>query len=254
MAHRAADAARLEVAPRFRAPIEVEAKADATPVTVADRAAEQAMRRLIEEACPTHGIQGEEFGFARPEAEWIWHLDPIDGTKSFVTGTPMFGTLIGLRRGDNAVLGLMDQPVLRERWLAHGEAPTCFNGKPIRTRRCTALAEAVLFTSGANYMDPESRPGFERLSAATRFTRGSGDCYAYGLLAMGFVDVVVDGTMHPHDYAALIPIVENAGGAISGWRGEPLPFDHPSAVLAVGDPALQGRVIETLQAGTPGRP
>lgn len=248
LALRLADAAG-EVARRyFRAPIGVEAKADATPVTVADREAELAMRGLIEASVPAHGIQGEEFGAARLDAEWVWHLDPIDGNKSFVTGSPLFGTLIALRRHGAPVLGLIDQPILRERWLASGSEPTRLNGAAVRTRSCPDPKQAVLFTSGLEHFREGRTNAFWRIFDTVRFTRTSADCYAYGLLACGFVDLVMEADMKPHDYAALVPVVQNAGGVITDWHGRPLGFDGPHDVLAAGDPALHARILALMQA------
>lgn len=246
-AARLADAAADVIRPRFRVPIAVDIKSDASPVTEADRAAELAMRRLIEAERPDDGVQGEEFGHRDGAGDWHWILDPIDGTKSFVTGSTMFGTLIALTYRGEAALGLMHQPVTNERWLAHGAAPTTLNGDPVRGRACDRLGDAVVFTSGLEYYrDGDNRAVFERLHDATRFTRFSGDCYAVGLLAMGFVDIVIEGTMHVHDFAALVPIVENAGGRISDWQGRPLDMRRPSEVVAVGDPALHEAVIDVL--------
>lgn len=247
LAGRLADAAAAIVRPRFRVPIAVDIKSDASPVTEADREAELAMRRLIETERPDHGVQGEEFGDRDGVGEWHWILDPIDGTKSFVTGSTMFGTLIALTHRGEAALGLLDQPITNERWLAHGDTPTTLNGNPVQSRACGQLSEAVVFTSGLEYYrSDDKRAAFDRLYDATRFTRFSGDCYAVGLLAMGFVDIVIEGAMHVHDFAALVPIVENAGGRISDWQGRPLDMQNPSEVIAVGDPALHEAVIDML--------
>ncbi|MBM3491436.1 MAG: histidinol phosphate phosphatase [Alphaproteobacteria bacterium] len=245
-ADRLGDAARRVIRRRFRTPIAVDIKADASPVTLADKEAEQAIRRLIGRHYPSHGIQGEEFGISRPEAEWRWIVDPIDGTKSFMTGSPLFGTLIALMRRGRPVLGLMEQPILEERWLAHGGQPTTLNGQRIRPRRCPRLAEAVLYTSGLEYFQGHGEAGLRRLMAECRLTRFSADCYALGLMTLGFVDLVIEPRVHPHDYAALVPIVENAGGAMTDWQGRKLGYDRVGDFVAVGDRRLLAPALALL--------
>ena len=243
---RLADAAGAAIRPHFRQAIPVDAKADASPVTAADRESELAMRRLIEAERPEHGVQGEEFGISNPHAEWRWILDPIDGTKSFISGSPLFGTLIGLVRGREAALGLLDQPILGERWLAHGGEPTTLNGKAVRVRSCAGLAEATVYTSGLEYWRDDLWPAFERLYGACRLMRFSADCYAAGLLACGMVDLVVEAGMHPHDYAALVPIVENAGGLVTDFAGRPLDFVSRSGVICAGDGRAHAEAVALL--------
>jgi inositol-phosphate phosphatase/L-galactose 1-phosphate phosphatase/histidinol-phosphatase len=246
LSHRLADAAGAAIRPHFRQPLAIDAKADASPVTAADRESEQAMRRLIEAEQPKHGVQGEEFGISNPGAEWRWILDPIDGTKSFISGSPLFGTLIGLVRGREAALGLLDQPILGERWLAHGGEPTTLNGRPVRVRACEGLAQATVYTSGLEYWRADARPAFERLYEACRLMRFSADCYAVGLLACGFVDLVVEAGMHPHDYAALVPIVENAGGVATDFAGRPLDFVSRTGVICAGDARAHAEAVKLL--------
>ena len=246
LSHRLADAAAAAIRPHFRQPIAVDAKADSSPVTAADREAELAMRRIIEAEQPDHGLQGEEFGASNPHAEWRWILDPIDGTKSFITGSPLFGTLIGLVQGRDAALGLLDQPILGERWLAHGSEPTTLNGIPVRVRACEELAQATVYTTGPEYWSGEARAAFERLYGACRLMRFSADCYAAGLLACGFVDLVIECGMQPHDYAALVPIVENAGGIVTDLAGRPLDFASRTGVLCAGDSRAHAEAVKLL--------
>jgi inositol-phosphate phosphatase / L-galactose 1-phosphate phosphatase / histidinol-phosphatase len=246
LAHRLAAAAAAAVRPHFRQPLPVDAKADLSPVTAADREAELAMRAILEAERPAHGVQGEEFGVSNPHAEWRWILDPIDGTKSFISGSPLFGTLIGLVRGRDASLGLLDQPILGERWLAHGEAPTTLNGRPVRARPCAGLNQATVYTSGLEYWRNVGRDAFERLYGACRLMRFSADCYAAGLLACGFVDLLVEPDMHPHDYAALVPIVENAGGIATDFAGRPLDFTSRTGVLCAGDRRAHAEAVRLL--------
>lgn len=247
LAHRLADAAGAAIRTYFRRPFDLEHKQDTTLVTVADRAAETAMRAIIEREAPGHGIIGEEYGAERGAAEWVWQLDPIDGTNSFATGSPLFGTLIALLHRGEAVLGLMEQPILGERWLAHGGEPTTLNGRPCRVRPCAELADAIHYTSGPEYYAGGREPVLQRLVAATKLTRYSADCYAVGLLVGGHVDLVVETGLQAHDYAALVPIVENAGGVCSNWRGERHDMISDDDFVAAGDPALHAKVLEVLR-------
>jgi inositol-phosphate phosphatase/L-galactose 1-phosphate phosphatase/histidinol-phosphatase len=235
LALRLADAAGAEIRPHFRRPIIVEDKPDLTPVTVADRAAEAAMRELIEAHFPEHGIVGEEFGGVREDAEFVWVLDPIDGTKSFISGVPLFGTLIALTRRRRPILGIIDQPISRERWIGATGRPTMFNGAPIHCRACPALAAATLFATTPDMFKGDDRAVFARLSAAVKLVRFGADCYAYGLLAAGFIDLVLEASLKPYDFCAMVPIVEGAGGVATDWRGEALDLASDGRILVAGD-------------------
>jgi histidinol phosphatase-like enzyme (inositol monophosphatase family) len=249
-AEAAADLAGAAIRPLFRSALMVEAKGDASPVTEADRAAEQAMRGPLRERFPDHGILGEEFGAERAGAEWLWVLDPIDGTRAFVTGRPLFGTLIGLLHRGRPVLGLIDQPGIGERWIGAAGRPTRFRsplgGMP-RCRPCAGLGSAELSCTSPDIFGVETRPGFERLRGAARRVTWGGDCYAYGLLALGLVDVVAEAGMRPWDWAALVPVVEGAGGSLTGWNGEALTLDGDGRVLGLGDPALLPEAVALLR-------
>ena len=248
-AEAAADAAGAVIRPLFRSALLVEAKGDASPVTEADRQAELAMRALLRERFPDHGIWGEEFGPDRADAEYLWVLDPIDGTRAFVTGRPLFGTLIGLLHHGVPILGLIDQPGIGERWIGARGRPTRFRsplGGTAACRPCPALAAAELSCTSPDMFEAKDRPGFERLRAAARRVTWGGDCYAYGLLALGLIDIVAESTMKPWDWAALVPVVEGAGGRMTGWAGEPLTLESDGRVLAVGDPALLPEAIVRL--------
>jgi inositol-phosphate phosphatase / L-galactose 1-phosphate phosphatase / histidinol-phosphatase len=230
-----ADAAGAAIRPHFRNLATVEEKADLTPVTVADRAAEAAMRVLIETHFPDHGILGEEFGRVRGEAEFVWVLDPIDGTKSFISGVPLFGTLIALTQKRRPILGVIDQPISRERWVGALGRPTTLNGAPIRCRACPHLAAATLFATTPEMFKGGDAACFARLSAAVKLTRFGADCYAYGLVAAGFVDLVLEAGLKPYDFCAMVPIVEGAGGIATDWRGAPLDLHSDGRVLVAGD-------------------
>jgi histidinol phosphatase-like enzyme (inositol monophosphatase family) len=248
LAHRLADAAGAVIRPFFRSAFSHEAKGDASPVTDADRGAEAAMRRLLDAEAPRDGIIGEEYGSERSEASRQWVLDPIDGTVSFMAGRPIFGTLIALLQDGWPVLGIIDQPISGERWVGAMGRPTLFNGAPARTRACRELAGAVLATTGPQYFSDHDGEHFMALAAQTAHKRMvfGGDCYNYGLLASGHIDLVVEAGLKLHDFAALVPIVEGAGGTMCDWNGDPLHIESSGHVIALGDPARLEDVVEGL--------
>lgn len=246
-AHRLADAAAEVIRPYFRSRIAVDHKADASPVTIADRAAEQAMRQLILTTYPDHGIEGEEFGRDRVEAEFVWCLDPIDGTKSFITGRPLFGTLISLLHHGRPILGIIDQCILKERWVGAMGRTSTWNGQPIKVRPCLELAQAVLYaTSPGMFKTAAERSAFGRVEAAVHLPMYGGDCYAYGLLAMGFADLVIEASLDSHDFMALVPVIEGAGGLMTDWQGRALTTSSVGQVVAAGDPALHRQALALL--------
>jgi inositol-phosphate phosphatase/L-galactose 1-phosphate phosphatase/histidinol-phosphatase len=232
---RLADAAGAAIRPYFRQPIAIDDKPDLTPVTAADRAAEEAMRSLIEERFPDHGIVGEEFGRVREDAEFVWTLDPIDGTKSFISGVPLFGTLIALTRRRRPILGVIDQPISRERWVGVAERPTTLNGKAVHSRSCPGLAAATLFATTPEMFKEADAAAFARVSSGVKLTRFGADCYAYGLLAAGFIDLVLEASLKPYDFCAMVPIVEGAGGVATDWRGADLDLSSDGRILVAGD-------------------
>jgi histidinol phosphatase-like enzyme (inositol monophosphatase family) len=239
LAEALADAARAVIRGYFRQKLVVDDKSDRSPVTIADREAEATMRRLIEARFPDHGILGEEHGSVRAEAEYLWVLDPIDGTKSFISGIPLFGTLIALLHRGRPVLGVIDQPILGERWLGATNRPTTLNGAPVHARPCLSLATATLFSTAPDSMFASvEAEGFARLRRAVKLLRTGADCYAYAQLASGFIDLVVEGQLKSYDYCALVPVIEGAGGVITDWQGHPLGLASDGKVLACGDPTL----------------
>jgi len=234
----------------FRHPLTVERKLDNSPVTVADRDIESALRRLLRERHPTHGIFGEEHGRERLGARFTWVIDPIDGTKSFISGMPLFGTLIALLDGSQPVAGVIDMPVLNETWLGRRGQPTELNGSSCRTSGRTDPAECVLYATSPDAFDDTTRPAFERLSRQVRLRRFGGDCYAYALLASGHVDLVVEAGLQPYDYLPLVAIIEGAGGVITDWAGQKLGLGSDGKVVAAASPALHDRALE-IMARTP---
>ncbi|BDI59668.1 histidinol-phosphatase [Qipengyuania nanhaisediminis] len=250
LANRLADAAGAAIRPLFRgdAGADAERKADASFVTEADRAAEAAMRALIEAERAEDGIIGEEYGTRNESAGRQWVLDPIDGTTSFIAGRPIFGTLIALMQDGWPVLGVIDQPIAGERWVGRVGEGTTFNGVPVRARTCRELSDAVLATTSPHCFAGDEVDAFMGVAktVAERKIIYGGDCYNYGLLALGHVDVVIEAGLKLHDYAALAPVVEGAGGTMSDWQGNPLDADSDGSVIALGDPARLEGVLEAM--------
>jgi inositol-phosphate phosphatase / L-galactose 1-phosphate phosphatase / histidinol-phosphatase len=246
-AHELADRAGEVLRRHYRTPIPVDYKADESPVTLADREAERVMRDLIRARFPDHGIEGEEFASEHGEAELVWNLDPIDGTKAFLVGRPTFGTLISLLRQGRPILGIIDQCISHERWVGLlGEPSTC-NNAAIRVRPCPDLGHAVLSTTSPQMFSAEAdQAAFARVVRQVKFPVYGGDCYAYGLLAMGFTDLVIEADLDLHDFAALVPIIEGAGGVITDWHGRPLGRGSDGRVVAAGDPRLHAQALALL--------
>ncbi len=241
------------IRPFFRMPLDPDNKADDSPVTIADRSAERAMRAVLAERLPEHGILGEEFGLERPHARWRWVLDPLDGTRAFITGRPSFGVLVALLQDGIPRLGVIDQPITRERWIGLSGQPTRFLSAILpgtaRTRRCAGLARAELSCTAPEMLEPPYEARWRGLRSSVRRASWGGDCYAYGLLALGQLDVIAECGMKPWDWAALVAVIEGAGGRITDWQGHPLRQDGDGTVLAVGDPALLAPAVEALAGG-----
>ena len=246
-AEQLADAAAVAIKPYFRASLAVEDKGGRLydPVTVADKAAEDAMRELIQARYPDHGILGEEAGVAVGSSPLTWVLDPIDGTRAFITGLPLWGTLIALNDGERPVVGVMNQPFTGERFVGTPEG-AWRSGTPLQTRACADLASATLMCTTPDMFDTaERKAAFEAVAGQARLMRYGGDCYAYCMLASGFVDVIVEASLQPYDVQALMPIIEGAGGVITAWDGSSA--QHGGCVVACGDPALHAQVVEMLR-------
>ena len=239
------------IRPFFRSALGVENKSRSggfDPVTAADRAAETAMRTLIKRTFPEHGIVGEEFGPDRENAEYVWVLDPIDGTKSFICGMPVWGTLIALTRRGEPIYGLMHQPFTREHFSGDGKGAR-YRGpagdRALRVRPCTSLQEAILATTSPLLMNADDRRAFGRVENAVRLSRYGGDCYAYCVLAAGHVDLIIETELKPHDVLALIPIIEGAGGVITTWENGPP--HRGGRIVAAGDRRVHAQALELLK-------
>ena len=242
LANHLADEAGKIITPYFRSDVTVDSKSDDTPVTIADRSVEERLRRIIEERRPEDGIIGEEFGIKQSKNQYDWVFDPIDGTKSFVIGRPTFGTLIALCENGVPVLGIIDQPIAKERWIGAKGQATTFNGTPVKTRSCTNLKQARLASTSPSQLEKE----WEALRDASGIFVWGGDCYSYGLLANGGLDAVIETQLGTYDYAALPPIITGAGGWMGDWNGNDLTIDSDGRTLAVGDIALKDRILEIL--------
>ncbi len=241
-----ADASAAVIRPYFRSQLEVDDKSDASPVTCADREAEIAMRALIEKRRPQDGIIGEEFGAQNEDAEWVWVLDPVDGTKAFITGRPLFVTLIGLLHHGVPVLGIINQAIANEQWLGIADEGCWFNGEPVQTSQIEDLTRARLGTTGPQYYSEPGLAAFNRLAKQSRFTVYGGDGYQFGLLANGGMDLVVEEGLKLHDFAALAPVVIGAGGIMSDWQGKALSRTSDGRVLAAATPALHAHALAQL--------
>jgi histidinol phosphatase-like enzyme (inositol monophosphatase family) len=240
------------ILPFFRTSLSIDNKStahDFDPVTEADRAAEAVMRRLIKANFPQHGIVGEEFGSEREDAEYVWVLDPIDGTKSFISGFPIWGTLIALLHKGTPVFGMMHQPFIGERFSgdsgsAHYSGST--GERKLAVRRCASLADATMFTTSPLLMNNDDRAAFGRVEQAVRLTRYGGDCYSYCMLAAGHLDLVIETELKPYDIAALIPIITGAGGVVSTWDGKPA--QNGGRIVAAGDPRVHEAAMKLLNS------
>jgi myo-inositol-1(or 4)-monophosphatase len=237
------------ILPFFRTALAIENKAAGgfDPVTAADRAAENAMRALIRETFPDHGILGEEYGRERDDAEYVWVLDPIDGTKSFIAGMPAWGTLIGLMRFGEPVFGMMHQPFIGEHFsgdggAAHYRGPA--GARDLRVRKCASLADALLFTTSPLLMNEADRASFRKVENKVKLSRYGGDCYAYCMLAAGQIDLVIETEIKPHDIVPLIPIITGAGGIVTTWDNRPA--QAGGRVVVAGDKRVHTAALEVL--------
>lgn len=250
-AGRLADESRACIRARNSEPVEPDRKGDGSPVTPVDRAVEDRLREMIAQAWPDHGILGEERGATAPDSELVWVIDPIDGTLPFLAGIPSYGTLIALLRGDAPVLGIIDMPATEERWVGIAGQPTERNGAPVRVRDCGELADAMLSTSNPDFYGAEDFKAFARLRAECRWAVYGGSCMAYAQVASGRIDVGIDVGFDIHDFLALVPVIEGAGGIITDWDAKPLTRRSGGRIIAAGDRGIYAQALELLTG--PGR-
>ncbi|MFJ2993014.1 histidinol-phosphatase [Pandoraea sp. NPDC087047] len=247
-----ADAVRPLSLGWFRRRLAVDDKADESPVTIADREVETALREKIAERYPSHGIWGEEFGKRGVDAEFVWSVDPIDGTRSFITGHPLWGTLLALLHNGKPVVGLIDIPATGERWVGVNDTANAvrearFGGEPCATSPVTTLAEATVYATSPDIFDAAEYGRFERLTKAVSRRRFGGDCYAYGLLASGHIELVMEAGLQTYDYLAVAPVVEAAGGVITDWEGKPLTLTSQGQVLAAANAELHAAALARIR-------
>lgn len=230
----------------WRDDIAVARKSDGSYVTNVDRECESVVRDTLRRLAPTHGVIGEEFGAEHADAEFVWICDPVDGTADLVARLPLFGFLLGLAWQGRFVLGLLEQPILRDRWLGADGHGTVLNGTPVRTRPCATLREALVNTMGSENFAREHAERFARLRAGAGEALSGGSTYAYGLVACGRLDILVSANNHLHDFAAVEPIIRNAGGVACDWRGQPLSFASTGEFILAGDAALVSATLAAL--------
>lgn len=242
-----ADASRAIIREAVRKPFDLEIKGDGSPVTAVDKAVEDRLREMIAEAYPDHGIVGEERGASSPERDFVWALDPIDGTLPFLAGIPVYGTLIALLRNKAPLLGVIDMPATGERWIGCEGLATTRNGTPVTVRPCEDLSGALLSTSNPDYYGEADAPALERLKAATRWTVYGGSCMAYARIAAGRIDVGIDVEFDLYDYLALVPVIEGAGGIITDWEERPLTLKSGGRLIAAGDRRMHEQALEVLK-------
>lgn len=245
-ANRLADAARACIAEFAGQAPEPIPKSDGSPVTAVDQAVEDRLREMIAEAYPGHGIVGEERGATGADREFVWVIDPIDGTLPFLAGFPVFGTLLALVRGHVPVMGIIEMPMTGERWVGCQGLPTTHNGKPVKTRACDDLSVALMSTSNPDFYAEADRPALERMRAATRWCVYGGSCLAYGRIASGYIDVGIDVAFDPLDYLALVPVIEGAGGVVTDWDGNPLTLHSGDRLVAAGDSRTHSKTLAVL--------
>ncbi len=229
----------------FRSPVSVDIKEDDSPVTLADKQAKQAIRDLLRQRFPDDGILGEEQGY-QEGTRGTWVIDPIDGTKSFMFGNPLFGTLIAFVSGQGVLAGGLGASALNEKWLADRTGKTRLNGTVCRTSDCKRLENANLVTSSPDFFNDEEYQKFQAVSENARYRRFGGDCYAYAQLSAGWVDLVVESSLYPFDYLALVPLVEQAGGVITDWQGRPLGLHSGPQVIAAATDELHAETLKLL--------
>lgn len=227
-------------------PFNTEFKNDGSPVTDVDKATETRIREIIMAEHPEHGILGEEFDDHAPDAEYVWIIDPIDGTLPFLAGIPVFGTLIALVHGDTPLIGVIDMPMTNERWVGIQGQKTLRNGSPVSTRSCDDLSTAIMSTSNPDFYDSDTVGALDAMRAATKITAYGGSCMSYAQIATGRIDVGIDVAFDIHDYLPLVPVIQGAGGHISDWEGKPLNRHSGDRFVAAGDVRMHEQALKIL--------
>tara|TARA_B100000401_G_scaffold423851_1_gene352099 strand:+ start:144 stop:920 length:777 start_codon:yes stop_codon:yes gene_type:complete len=230
----------------FRKNINIENKEDESPVTIADKETEEIIRDNIRKTFPDHGILGEEYESENLESEFIWVIDPIDGTRSYIAGHKDFGNLISLLHKNQPIIGIINCPAHNERWIGIQNTKTTCNGKNVNTSKIEKLEDAYLFSSGIYFYEESFRKGFENIKEKTKFFRLGGDCYMYGMLSSGLIDIVIEDTLKAHDYMALINVIEGAGGKITDKLGNPITLNSDGSLIASSSSLLHNKIINII--------
>ncbi len=241
-----ADLASKKSMQYFRKKLDVENKDDKSPVTIADKETEEVIRDKIRKSFPDHGILGEEYENENLESEFIWVIDPIDGTRSYIAGHKDFGNLISLLHNNQPIIGIINCPAHNERWVGIKNTKSTCNGKEVETSDINKIENAYLFTSGVYFYEPIFRKGFEILKEKSKYFRLGGDCYMYGMLSSGLIDIVIEDTLKVHDYMALINVVEGAGGKITDKYGKPISLHSDGSLIATSSTALHNEIIDLI--------
>ena len=232
----------------FRSRFNIEIKEDNTPVTIADKNSEEKIRELIKQTYPSHGIVGEEYEETNLDSEFTWVIDPIDGTQSFIAGHKDFGTLIALLQNKKPILGIINCPAHQERWIGIHNQPTTLNGIVATTSNIQKIKEGYAFTSGLYFEDDKFKKGFDKIIQQAKYYKFGGDCYMYGMLASGLIDIVIEDTLKIYDYMALIPVIEGAGGVISDKNNKPITLESDGSFVATANATLHKEVAEILKS------
>ena len=243
-----ADESSIIINKYFRTKININKKEDSTPVTIADQNTELKIRELISSKYPSHGILGEEYEQINTKAEFMWVIDPIDGTRSFIAGHKDFGTLIALLHNNKPILGIINCPAHNERWVGIKDHHTACNNKKVSTSSIKKIEDSYLFTSGEFFYEPFLKKGFEKIKEQSKYFRYGGDCYMYGMLASGLIDVVIEDTLKAHDYMALVNIIEGAGGKITDKFGKNVNIESDGSLVASCNPNIHQELISIINS------
>jgi histidinol phosphatase-like enzyme (inositol monophosphatase family) len=247
-AHKLADVASKTSMQYFRTPLNVNNKNDDSPVTIADKNTELNIRSLIEKEYPSHGILGEEFESSNPDADYVWVIDPIDGTRSYIAGHKDFGNLISLTHNKKPIIGIINCPAHDERWVGVINKQSTYNQEFAKTSKVKNIEDSYLFTSGLYFDEPQLRNAVDKINKKVRYYRYGGDCYMYGMLASGLIDIVIEDTLKVHDYMALVNVIEVAGGQISDKFGNAISTDSQGSVVATANKELHSKIISLINA------
>ncbi len=230
----------------FRTKLSIDQKNDMSPVTIADQNTEIKIREMINKKYPNHGILGEEFEAIKPDSEFVWVIDPIDGTRSFIAGHKDFGNLIALTQNNNPILGIINCPAHQERWVGIINKETTMNNNVVKTSNISLINESHFCTSGLYLEDDHFKKSCDKIINKTKYYRLGGDCYMYGMVASGLIEIVLEDTLKTHDYMALIPVIEGAGGVVTDKYGNPVTINSEGSIVASANKSLHNQIIDII--------